>query len=68
MVSGASYANCDGQYEYTKDQVVSWAPDKPVYKHVTKNRYVFYSNWKDGNWVIGTSRELTTGSYFHQSK
>ncbi len=37
-VLGATYANCDGVYEFAPGQEVEWAPDRPVYKHRTKDR------------------------------
>ena len=65
-VLGATYANCDGRYKYTEDQV-DWAPERPVYKHVTKDRYIF---WNAGGlgWSIGKKAYLTSGSHWHRSK
>ena len=71
-VSNANYADCNGLYRHKKKLSVDWAPLKPVYKHLTKNRYIFWSTYtKDGSavgWVIGGKRELSTGSYYHYSK
>ena len=39
VVSGADYADCNGRYEIVSD-VVEWAPRKPVYKHVSRDRSV----------------------------
>ena len=38
-VTSADYAECNGAYSVT-DYVVLWAVDRPVYKHVAKDRYV----------------------------
>ncbi len=37
-VLGATYANCDGRYEFLPGTTVEWAPDRPVFKHVGKDR------------------------------
>ena len=37
LVHGANFADCNGEY-FLSNTSVSWAPDKPVYKHVDKNR------------------------------
>ena len=37
MVYGADFADCNGEYVLS-NTTVSWARDKPVYKHVAKNR------------------------------
>ena len=68
-VLGATYANCDGRYKYTDDQV-DWAPERPVFKHVTKDRYIV---WLDGEyrWSISDHEILIDGAtqdYFHTSK
>ena len=65
-VLGATYANCDGRYKYT-DAQVDWAPERPVFKHVTKDRYVF---WNAGGlgWSIGKRAYLSSGSHWHRSK
>ena len=36
-VSQADYANCNGVFSLTNTSV-SWAPDRPVYKHQSRNR------------------------------
>ena len=69
-VTNANYADCNGLYQHQNNIVVDWAPFKPVYKHLTKNRYIF---WRDApgfgtEWVIGSQTELSTGSSYHQSK
>ena len=65
-VLGATYANCDGRYKYTDEQV-DWAPERPVFKHVTKDRYIFWNAHGLG-WLIGKRAYLTSGSHFHESK
>ena len=37
LIHGANFADCNGEYLLSNTSV-SWAPDKPVYKHVDKNR------------------------------
>ena len=65
-VLGATYANCDGRYKVTTD-VVEWAPERPVYRHVKKNRYIFWNAHGLG-WSIGKAEYLTSGSHWHRSK
>ena len=60
----------NGEYQYLPDTRVSWALDKPIYKELQKDRYIF---WTDGQgfgtqWVIGSYSMLSTGSYLHKSK
>eukprot|EP00095_Tigriopus_kingsejongensis_P001320 maker-scaffold249_size238305-snap-gene-1.12 protein:Tk01320 transcript:maker-scaffold249_size238305-snap-gene-1.12-mRNA-1 annotation:"PREDICTED: hemicentin-1-like" len=64
-VLGATYALCDGEYRVT-NEVVDWAPDRPVYRHESKDRYVF---WNAGGlgWSIGKRDYLNTGSHWHRS-
>ena len=69
-VTNASYASCNGLYRQQRNLSVDWAPLKPVYKHLTENRYIF---WREATgyqteWVIGKLLHLSTGSSFHQSK
>ena len=37
LVHGADKADCNGEY-FLSNASVSWAPNKPVYKHVGKDR------------------------------
>ena len=69
-VSNASYASCDGEYQYMPQERVSWALDKPVYKGLQNDRYIFWTEDKGygSQWVIGSYEMLTTGSWFHTSK
>ena len=64
---GATYANCDGRYKIVSDQFVEWAPERPVFKHSSKDRYIF---WNAGGlgWSIGKKDYLTTGSHWHRSE
>lgn len=65
-VLGATYANCDGRYKVTAD-IVDWAPQRPVYKHVSKDRYIFWNAHGLG-WSIGKEEYLKSGSHWHRSK
>ena len=52
FVSGATYADCNGQYNYVGIPA-SFDPEKPVYKHEMKNRYIFYNvcGWSIGKYI-----------------
>ena len=64
-VIGAAYANCNGNYKVTGESV-SWSPDRLVYKHINKDRYIF---WNTGiGWSIGAKAFLKTGQHFYISK
>ena len=64
-VLGADWADCDGQYKLTGEKV-PWSPDRPVYRHINKERYIF---WNTGiGWSIGGKPGLKTGSFYHASK
>ena len=65
-VLGATYANCDGRYQVTGESV-EWAPERPVYRHVSKDRFVFWNAHGLG-WSIGKEEYLTSGSHWHRSK
>ena len=66
-VMGAAYGDCNGNYKVTGESV-SWSPDRLVYKHINKDRYIFYG--LDGygryGWLIGPS--LKSRGFFHKSK
>ena len=69
-VSNTANADADGEYQYMPQERVSWELDKPVYKELQKDRYIF---WTDGQgfgtqWVIGSYSMLSTGSYLQKSK
>ena len=64
-VTGAAYANCNGNYKVTGESVF-WSPDRHVYKHINKDRYIF---WNAGiGWSIGKKAFLKTGQNFHKSR
>ena len=67
-VTNASYANCNGLYEYQQNLSVDWAPLKPVYKHLTKDRYIFWSQYYTWQWHIGAEEALSAGGGFYLSK
>ena len=58
-------AHCDGHYALVSEKV-DWAMDRPVYKHVNKDRYIF---WKpiDG-WSIGSIGFSETKGSFYSSE
>ena len=78
-VSNANYADCNGLYRYEKKISVDWAPLKPVYKHLTKDRYVFWASWDEllppgymqsehrSEWVIGDGKDLSPEVYGYMS-
>ena len=45
---------------------VEWASQRPVYKHVSKDRYIFWNAHGLG-WSIGKQEYLTSGSHWHRS-
>ena len=65
-VLGATYANCDGRYKVTGESV-EWAPERPVYKHSEKDRFIFWNAHGLG-WSIGKEEYLKSGSHWHRSK
>jgi len=66
-VLGATYANCNGRYKVTSVRV-DWAPERPVFKHLTMDRYIFWNAGGIG-WSIGAiGAILATGGYFHHQK
>merc|ERR1712212_991661 len=66
-VYNADYADCNGDYAMT-DGTVSWAPDRRVYAHPCKNRYIFSNFWNDGpGWSIGSKNSLKSRGFFHRS-
>ena len=65
-VLGATYANCDGRYKVTGESV-EWAPERPVYKHTEKDRFIFWNAHGLG-WSIGKEEYLKSGSHWHRSK
>ena len=65
-VLGATYANCDGRYKVTGESV-EWAPERPVYRHISKDRFIFWNAHGLG-WSIGKEEYLKSGSHWHRSK
>ena len=59
-VSNADYGKCNGKYRKV-DKTAFWAPEKPVYEHLEKERYIFW-NPRMG-WSIGPG--LQTSGYYH---
>ena len=46
---------------------VEWAPERPVYKHSEKDRFIFWNAHGLG-WSIGKEEYLKSGSHWHRSK
>ena len=65
VVSQADYADCDGEYELSP-YVVLWAVTRPVWRHVSKDRFIFWNKGGLG-WSIGKKAYLTSGSHWHWS-
>jgi len=65
VVYNADYADCNGEYDVTQE-TVSWAPDRRVYAHQSKDRYIF---WNAGGlgWSIGKREYLKSGTHWHKS-
>ena len=63
---GAAYGDCNGNYKVTGESV-SWSPDRLVYKHINKDRYIFW-NARGYGWSIGQSSSLISRGFFHKSK
>ena len=63
-----AYAGCGGKYSLVFDEHVSWAPLRSVYKHISRDRYIFWTgNVFIEGWGCGAKRELSTGSYYIES-
>ena len=67
VISNADYADRNGRYKRDSSLKVGWAPLKPVYKHLTKERYVFWrpENKPDPGWAIGPEGGFVSGGSFH---
>ena len=61
----AEYADCDGEYQLSH-YVVLWAVTRPVWRHVRKDRFIFWNKGGLG-WSIGKKAYLTSGSHWHWS-
>ena len=70
LVSNANYANCNGRYRYEGNLKVGWAPLRYVYKHLTRERYVFWRPFTKSypGWAIGPKSGIANGGAFHLSK
>ena len=64
-IYNADYAECNGEYRLT-DFVVLWAVERPVYRHVDRDRFIFWNKGGLG-WSIGKKAYLTSGSHWHRS-
>ena len=65
-VQNAEYANCNGEYEESTLRV-SWAPERPVFKHTERDRFIFWNTAGLG-WSIGKQEYLVDGRHWHKSK
>ena len=63
-VTGANYARCNGEYKFIWYRRPG-APDRPIYKHTQKKRFIFWQSTPGYGWSIGPKKDLT-GS-FHSS-
>ena len=69
IVTGDDWASVTGTYVIS-DETASKAPERPVYKLVGQDRYVYFNPGGAG-WRIGTKKRLsgeTEGWYMYQSK
>ena len=65
-MTNADFADCNGDYLFTEDLRVSWAPDRPVYINTDKDRVIFWNTGGLG-WSIGKSDYLESGNHWHRS-
>ena len=65
-VQKAEYANCNGDYEESTVRV-SWAPERPVFRHRDRDRFIFWNTGGLG-WSIGKQEYLVDGRHWHKSK
>ena len=63
-VLNANYASCSGIYLATNEFKVAWAKDKPVYRHVKMDRFIFY-NIEPYYWCIGKQSHLRTKQFYY---
>ena len=66
-VQNAEYADCNGDYEETRAVRVSWAPERPVFRHKERDRFIFWNTGGLG-WSIGKEEYLVDGRHWHKSK
>ena len=62
-MSGAGKENNNGEYKLRPGSV-SWAKDKPLYKHLARKRFIF---WVDGDKAFAIGRSRTRKAYFYIS-
>jgi len=62
QLSNAYFGLADGEYECISE-VTSWAPHRPIYKHIKKDRYIYW-NARGYGWSIGPSYD---GFWFYTS-
>ena len=69
-VTGDDYGSVTGTYLISEEKA-SKSPDKPVYKLVGEDRYIYYSPTKGEGWRLAVKRDLageTEGYYYYRSK
>ena len=57
VVYNADYANCNGEYDVT-EETVSWAPDRRVYAHRSKDRWGCLLKWE---LIVSTVSDISSG-------
>ena len=61
--------DCNGHYQFVPDLKSKNAPDYPVYKHISEDRYIFWENFQtNGQWVCSQYNQVITGGFHHGSK
>ena len=66
-VQNADYAKCNGDYEEARALRVNWAPERPVFRHRERDRFIFWNTGGLG-WSIGKEEYLKDGRHWHKSK
>ena len=64
FISNADSKDCNGIYERREELYVPWAPERAVYKHIYKDRVLFWNDHGYG-WSIGKEAHLPYGSHYH---
>merc|ERR1712048_1199009 len=59
-VTGSDYASCTGIYFISKEKA-SRSPDRPVYKMLGFDRFIYFTPSFDFGWRIGAREHLSTG-------
>ena len=65
-VSNADFADCNGDYVFSRSLSVDWAPDRPVFINTDKDRVIFWNSGGLG-WSIGKTDYLESGNHWHRS-